>query len=267
VTPEPLFTKGALKLITAQAKGTPRALNILCTNALIAGFGYRQKPITARTVKEVIGEGTRTKKLSRLRTGFAWAAALAMCVGGFWASPYKESVVARIEQNKPAAMVKVFAGTDNHPVAVPVQPQREPLPLRHGVLEALYPPQPGPLPQSMAPAAKSDTLQRTEVIVKKPTEDSTTERPELPQTAADNTPQEQSQKSPEPWEEGKKAALPLLRVMQKGEYISKIALEVYGYANDEILSLIKKHNPQIKDINRVEVGEKVLFPEFRTAAR
>jgi hypothetical protein len=40
---------------------------------------------------------------------------------------------------------------------------------------------------------------------------------------------------------------------------------VYGSASEEILALIKKHNPQIKDINRVEVGEKVLFPAIQTA--
>jgi hypothetical protein len=55
--------------------------------------------------------------------------------------------------------------------------------------------------------------------------------------------------------------------MGKGDYISKIALEVYGYANEEILALIKKHNPHIKDINRVEVGEKVLFPDSQAALR
>jgi general secretion pathway protein A len=270
VTPEPLFTQGALRRIIAQAKGTPRALNILCTNALIAGFGYRQKPITARTVKEVIGETARPKKLPRLRTGFAWAAALVMCVGGFWASPYKESVVARIEQNKPAvAMVKEPAGTENHTITSPPQPQREPMLLQRSVLEALYPPQqqPGPLSQNTAPEAKRATLQRHEGVIKKPAEDSTQQRPELPPTAEDNTRQEQNQKSPAPWEEGKKVALPLLRVMQKGDYISKIALEVYGYTSDDILTLIKKHNPQIKDINRVEVGEKVLFPELHSAAR
>jgi general secretion pathway protein A len=59
MTDRPLFTKGAFKHIVEHAKGTPRVLNILCTNALIAGFGYRQKPITAKTVKEVIGSDCR----------------------------------------------------------------------------------------------------------------------------------------------------------------------------------------------------------------
>ncbi|RMF83474.1 MAG: peptidoglycan-binding protein, partial [Nitrospinota bacterium] len=52
----PIFTKGALKLIVKQAKGVPRTLNILCDNALIAGFGYQQKPITTKIAKEVIAD-------------------------------------------------------------------------------------------------------------------------------------------------------------------------------------------------------------------
>jgi hypothetical protein len=86
-------------------------------------------------------------------------------------------------------------------------------------------------------------------------------------TAAANTPQTHDQKAHEQANEIQKVTLPLVRIMSKGDYISKLALEVYGYANEEILTLIKKHNPQIKDINRVEVGEKVLFPDSQAALR
>jgi hypothetical protein len=84
-------------------------------------------------------------------------------------------------------------------------------------------------------------------------------------TPTANTPQAHDQKAQDQTNELQKAALPLIRIMNKGDYISKIALEVYGYANEEILALIKKHNPQIKDINRVEVGAKVLFPDHQAA--
>jgi hypothetical protein len=86
-------------------------------------------------------------------------------------------------------------------------------------------------------------------------------------TPAANTPQAHDDKAQAQANEIQKAALPLVRIMSKGDYISKLALEVYGYANEEILALIKKHNPQIKDINRVEVGEKVLFPDSQAALR
>jgi general secretion pathway protein A len=80
-TLEPIFTQGALKLIVATAKGTPRILNTLCTNALIAGFGYRQKPIPARTVREVINHLDAPKKPQWLWRSLAWALALIVCAG------------------------------------------------------------------------------------------------------------------------------------------------------------------------------------------
>ncbi len=51
-----IFTKSALKHIIRHARGIPRILNILCGNALVAGFGCQEKQITARTAKEVIAD-------------------------------------------------------------------------------------------------------------------------------------------------------------------------------------------------------------------
>ncbi len=49
-----VFTEPALKKITKRARGIPRVLNILCDNALITGFGYQERPVTKRVVKEII---------------------------------------------------------------------------------------------------------------------------------------------------------------------------------------------------------------------
>jgi general secretion pathway protein A len=83
-TLEPIFTQGALKLIVATAKGTPRILSTLCTNALIAGFGHRENPITTTTVREVINQLDEARKPQRLRRRLAWALALIVCAGGVW---------------------------------------------------------------------------------------------------------------------------------------------------------------------------------------
>ncbi len=49
-----VFTEGALLGITNYAQGVPRTINIVCDNSLITGFGYQEKPVTARIAKEVI---------------------------------------------------------------------------------------------------------------------------------------------------------------------------------------------------------------------
>ncbi|MBM3224067.1 MAG: hypothetical protein FJZ47_09725 [Candidatus Tectomicrobia bacterium] len=65
ISEEPLFTRGALREIIREAQGTPRVLNILCTNALIQGFGYRKRRVSARIAKHVIADYTG-KKLQRV---------------------------------------------------------------------------------------------------------------------------------------------------------------------------------------------------------
>lgn len=49
-----VFTASARKAIVRKSKGIPRMLNILCDNALIAGFGREERPVTKAIVKEII---------------------------------------------------------------------------------------------------------------------------------------------------------------------------------------------------------------------
>ncbi len=53
-----VFTKGALSKIVRYCKGNPREINRLCDNALVTGVGYNKNPVTAKIVKEVIGDLT-----------------------------------------------------------------------------------------------------------------------------------------------------------------------------------------------------------------
>jgi hypothetical protein len=118
---------------------------------------------------------------------------------------------------------------------------------------------------STAPEARQDTPQRPEVDGKIAADNLSSRSLEKRDPSGPTPLQENGQKPQDHTGEIRKAELPLVRVLNKGDYISRIALEVYGSASEEILALIKKHNPQLKDINRVEVGEKVLFPAIQTA--
>ncbi len=53
-----VFTKGALSKIVRYSKGNPRQINRICDNALVTGVGYNRNPVTAKIVKEVIGDLT-----------------------------------------------------------------------------------------------------------------------------------------------------------------------------------------------------------------
>ena len=51
-----IFERDAIRRIVESARGNPRTINMLCDNALIAGYGYLQKPITLGIVDEVIND-------------------------------------------------------------------------------------------------------------------------------------------------------------------------------------------------------------------
>jgi hypothetical protein len=167
----------------------------------------------------------------------------------------------------PAPVLNKPAGTNNHTVMLPSAPQREALPPRRDILEASYPQNHlhSSRSQSMTPEVTQETPQRPAVESPVIAETSSGPGTDPRDTSGPQPPQNSAQPPQKHAGDIKKVELPLRRVLNKGDYISRIALEVYGSASEEILALIQKHNPQIKDIDRVEVGEKVLFPAIQVA--
>ncbi len=60
---EPIFTEDAVKIIYEYSEGLPRVINNIASNALLAGFGKEEDPVSADTVMDVIND---------LRLGKAW---------------------------------------------------------------------------------------------------------------------------------------------------------------------------------------------------
>src|SRR5712691_4722778 len=97
LTDAPIFTRGALRQIIKHAKGTPRVLNILCSSALIQGFGDRQHHISARIAKQVIADyrGKRSRWL--WRRWMALTGATALLTALFLFSPYLHIIWSKID--------------------------------------------------------------------------------------------------------------------------------------------------------------------------
>ena len=92
-----IFTNGALKNIINEANGIPRMINILCDNSLITGFGYQQKPVGAKIVKEVIADFDSTKQSSFARWWIPAASALAaILLVVVWMWPHAEALVNKV---------------------------------------------------------------------------------------------------------------------------------------------------------------------------
>jgi general secretion pathway protein A len=97
---EPIFTRGALRKIIKYTQGTPRVINVLCTNALIQGFGYRKRRISTKIIKEVIADytGKKPQRLGRLLMALAGTTALLGAL--LWFSPYREVALSKINLAK-----------------------------------------------------------------------------------------------------------------------------------------------------------------------
>ncbi len=60
--------------------------------------------------------------------------------------------------------------------------------------------------------------------------------------------------------ESTKIDSPVIRVVKTGDTLSRLAEDVYGFSNKELVTFIKESNPGIYDVNIIKVGEHILFP-------
>ncbi len=51
-------------------------------------------------------------------------------------------------------------------------------------------------------------------------------------------------------------------IVKEGENLITLALKVYGRTNKKTLDIIQEHNPEIKDINNIAIGQKIVFPQL-----
>lgn len=114
--PGPLFTKRALRMLIRAAQGTPRVLNILCTNALIYGAAYNAQLITARIVKEVIAEHQDRPPRRWWRRLLFMGAVAGLVALGAW------SLSAGLGWEPLDGLHRVVRGTQPAPIATPPLP-------------------------------------------------------------------------------------------------------------------------------------------------
>jgi hypothetical protein len=67
--------------------------------------------------------------------------------------------------------------------------------------------------------------------------------------------------------EREKNDYPIIQTIRKGDYVSKLAEKIYGFTNGDVIKILKEHNPQIEDMNKVEVGDIILFPELHVSKK
>jgi general secretion pathway protein A len=218
---EPIFTKGALREIIKHAQGTPRVINILCTNALIQGYGYRKRRIATKIIKEVIADYTGKKPQRLWRSWMALAGSTVLLAVLFWFSPYQEVVLSHIN------LTKVMQFMTPSVASRMSLPQETPAAVRESLL-----------PVSSSTPALPEQLPK--LAVSPPSPETSEPAPAVPVT---------------------------VRTVKRGDLIARVALEVYGSSNSAVLDWIRKNNPQLRDLNRVEVGMQLTLPPLPAGIR
>lgn len=274
---EPIFSIPALQLIAVRARGVPRVLNIFCDNVLIAGFADQERPISVSLAREVIAELEvityfHSHKLIEISLARDFIAKLE----GQSASkkPAAKRKQLTIKASATAALVVLLGSLLYWQLDSLLAWQEgkllRPLQLRNRTPELQekkdsFAPQTSltkpaaskPHAQELQPSAIAIASTSLELpVVQK------TEKQEQKKITAEETTKPEKNSLSNAATEPPAQKFPLIRMVQKGDYLSKMIAEIYGKSSTQRVQWIKMHNPQILDENQLTVGMVITFPAF-----
>ncbi len=112
---QPIFTPQALRDIASCARGIPRVMNVLCTNALLAGCAARRKPIPAAVVQQVIAAQHGKRSGLPWQAGIAAAAVVVLGVGLTWFASWQGAPRPPLEATSETALEALVPATPMRP--------------------------------------------------------------------------------------------------------------------------------------------------------
>jgi general secretion pathway protein A len=262
-----VFTRGALKYIVHEAQGVPRLLNILCTNALLTGFGVRQHRITARLARAVIADFTGMKPSPRWHVGLAAAAGILLMAGGVWFS-----LRGHFLQAVPRSLQTFSQARTQAPLPLQESPPM-PSSLRQPLSSATLPPLDPVEPLGPPPSTDSSSMSRTlqaggggQEAASSPSAleaNSPSPAPQAGEHQSDNdagTPERQVVLPHRV--ETTPVRLPRTVIIKPGDSVWKLAMETYGFVDEPLLKRIKAQNPHLKHLGGLIVGDTLRLPVF-----
>ena len=238
-----LFSEKGLKAIIRHAQGAPRTINILCANALIACVGYGRRRVDEKIVNEVVldlGMGrTSWSKFSPLR--FALASILMVLLGG--ASAY-------VVHNRIIEPISILPGESRAS-----SPSVPPPTVEENLFAGTSKRAPDNLRTEESPIHKKRTVRVTKAVTLQPRAPAAANRSMIrpgPGLASQVT---------RPVQKIGSASRFITRKVERGDYLSKMSIEVYGEVTESTLSRLRYANPQIADPNLIYEGDVLLFPK------
>jgi type II secretory pathway predicted ATPase ExeA len=256
-----LFTRSALQAIYTYSNGIPRLINTVCDQALLTGYAEARRRINRRIVRQVAREleaQPRRKVLTPPVRGAAVVLTGLLLLGIALYTVRGLAFVSPVFTQLQASLLHVqdlLKGQAESPASS--------IAGSNVSLETTQ-------PLMLDTASKHDGLQEKETEAQQRLEDNTIDiilpqspletesipEKDLKTTAQNHIANESSQPQ--------KEVFPRTKTMKEGDYVSKYAMEIYGYSNNTLITWIHKHNQHIKDMARVKVGETIVFPVLDT---
>lgn len=247
-SPNDIFTPGALNKIIKAAQGSPRMLNILCDNALVAGFGYQKKQISGTIANQVIAdfEGKGRPLALTWKQASIWGASLlsVTALGGMLAFPtFTNFGLGRNEQpSANSSLTQIETKTSPElPLPAPAVDRSG-----NGVLTA------GPFAIARAGGTTDNPVSRDG------SKTAGKVRGNMPPAPG----QTQEGLIPSPSSPSAITAGSTRRTVKKGEHLSLICRDRYGFVNDQVIKVVKDSNPSIFDADLIFIGDTILLPEL-----
>src|SRR5262249_13515640 len=263
----PIFTRGALTCLVRAARGVPRLLASLCTQALITGCDRRQRPITARLVRDLVrAGGPRATPARRWPLGLAIAAGLLLVTGGLWLTlhgPLQRATVPESPQPLAPAETQVPRHVQE-PLTGSPSPQTSLENTAISPRETSELPLPSP---SEGPASVPPSLPTGEVRQEAASSSSTGETTNASAATPVGEPQPppmggaaETQAALPQGEDTTAARLPRTVIMKRGDSLWKLALKTYGFVDARLLQRIHKQNPHLKNLDVIAIDTKLVLP-------
>ncbi len=255
-----IFTRGALDKIIRQAGGRPGKINILSNKVLIRGYERAQKPISGKIVKEVIDGPLATKRINNFPWALSSVIVLLILLG--WMALDRSLDLSRmwdfrlpsINQGQSG---RIAPGKATEGKSVPSVPMID----SSKEKESVRPSVPSASKGSVKEEAPSTSPIVSETEILKPSHRLEGNLQVIKKKSKPLKPG--SNNEGKPLFVLKKPPVRGTLVVKKGDNFFRMVLKVYGFSSQVLRDYVRKYNPGIKDINRIRIGEKIVFPEWK----
>jgi len=250
-----IFSKKVIRAIHSYARGYPRMINILCDNALLLGYSNGKKHITVEMIEECYHDlqlpesflrkdtdiqikrepeaPESVKKRTYLRAAVLTVLLVALLTAGSATSLgqkylktaglfYKAHFI-----SKPSPLKEKSSVIVQEKGLPPSDEEGKKIGTKPSVeITKVEVKRNVPIPKSSSPKGKVIEKSKSDLLAKK-----------------------------ENISKIKKEVL----TVKPGDTLLGLAMEMYGYADKKTLNQIQRENPEIRDVNLIDVGQKILF--------